>query len=178
MVADNDPPGADREADVYAVLAILWRQKTFVALMCVLFIGLGVVYCVSTKEWFRAEVLLRPADTKTNQGLSSQIGSLGGLASLAGFAVNKDASAEALAVLTSREFTGKFIEEEKLLPLFFPNEWDDAKKQWRPARFSRVPEHGRCRVHRLPSMRKQPVRRGRRLPARQARRTCRIAWNS
>lgn len=53
------------------------------------------------------------------------MGRLGGLASLAGAALggggNKDAYLE---YLTSHDFTARFIEDEKLLPVLFHRKWD------------------------------------------------------
>jgi len=75
--------------------------------------------------------LLQPADNKSTQGLTGGLGALGGLASLAGLNVSNGNSAEAIAVLTSHEFTGAFIEEQDLLPVLFHKKWDAANKRWK-----------------------------------------------
>jgi uncharacterized protein involved in exopolysaccharide biosynthesis len=65
--------------------------------------------------------------------LSSTLGSLGGLASLAG--VNLRATTaeteEAISVLQSRTFSDQFIHDLKLMPKFFESKWDLAKGTWR-----------------------------------------------
>jgi len=40
-------------------------------------------------------------------------------------------SAEAIAVLTSRELTSAFIQEKDLLPVLFPRMWDAQAKRWK-----------------------------------------------
>jgi hypothetical protein len=54
------------------------------------------------------------------------------LASLAGLNIDpRDARIEeALAVLRSRDFVGRFISDHKLLPVFFPKMWDAAAQRW------------------------------------------------
>jgi hypothetical protein len=78
------------------------------------------------REWYRAEVLLAPADEKDSASLGGQ---LGGLAALAGVRVGSGGeSAEAIAVLRSREFAREFIEDFDLLTVFFADEWDAQRK--------------------------------------------------
>src|SRR5262249_46340657 len=59
--------------------------------------------------------------------------SLGGLASLAGFAVGggNTQTEESLAVLRSQEFTEAFIESLHLMPKLFPKRWDERTGTWK-----------------------------------------------
>jgi len=63
--------------------------------------------------------------------LSSVVGQLGGLASLAGVALsgggNKD---ENIEYLRSHDFAARFIEEENLLPILFAKKWDAQNGRW------------------------------------------------
>ncbi|MBE9526406.1 MAG: hypothetical protein IME94_05465 [Proteobacteria bacterium] len=63
--------------------------------------------------------------------MSSALGNLGGLASLAGISVGSSSSAEEnLAILKSREFLWGVIESENIMPILFQDEWDPIKKRW------------------------------------------------
>jgi uncharacterized protein involved in exopolysaccharide biosynthesis len=89
---------------------------------------------------YRADVLLAPVqaeDVKAG-GLASALGSLGGLASMAGISLGSGGSTEEnLAVLQSKEFLWRFVQEEKLASVLFepglldnllgaepPGQWD------------------------------------------------------
>ncbi|MBF0470964.1 MAG: hypothetical protein HQL48_06275, partial [Gammaproteobacteria bacterium] len=65
-------------------------------------------------------------------GRASALGGLGGLASLAGVSIGSgggDVSTN-LAVLKSREFIVKFVNEEKLLPILFAKQWSSEGNRW------------------------------------------------
>jgi uncharacterized protein involved in exopolysaccharide biosynthesis len=127
--------------DFFQICAIVWNRRWTLVLITVIVLALSTVYAFTARERFRAEVLLRPADTRANSGgLSSQLGGLGGLASIAGINLNTNNSAEPVAVLTSREFTAAFIEDLNLLPVLFPKRWDAVSKQWKPSMFSGPPD--------------------------------------
>ncbi|MCF7822521.1 MAG: hypothetical protein K9M17_08815 [Mariprofundaceae bacterium] len=77
---------------------------------------------------YRAEVLLAPVKAG---GLASALGGLGGLASMAGISIGGGGNVEEnLAVLKSREFLWKFINDQKLMPILFEDAWDSEKKAW------------------------------------------------
>lgn len=83
---------------------------------------------------YRAEVLLTPAQSEDVKGggLASALGGLGGLATLAGVSLGGGSSTEeSLAVLQSREFLWKFVQEQKLMPILFEDSWDADKKRWK-----------------------------------------------
>jgi uncharacterized protein involved in exopolysaccharide biosynthesis len=93
----------------------------------------GAGYAFLAKEWYRAEVLLTPAESKSAQGLAGQLGSiagLSGLASLAGISIGGGSTSEPLAVLRSREFGSAFIQDLNLLPVFFSKDFDARTGQW------------------------------------------------
>lgn len=126
----------DRSADRYEamtlldILSVVWRGKWILIVVTLLCVGLAVAYVATAKRWYRAEVLLKPTETKTSEGLSGQGGGAGGLASLVGINIGGNGSAERIAVLSSREFTSSFIMEQNLLPVFFASKWDASAKRW------------------------------------------------
>jgi uncharacterized protein involved in exopolysaccharide biosynthesis len=126
--------------DFFQICAIVWRHKWFVLGVSVISVGVSLAYIFTAQEWYKAEVLLKPAETKAPAGLSSQLGGLGGLASLAGINLGNNNSAEPIAVLTSREFTRAFLEDQKLLPVLYWKKWDAVGNRWKTSLFSDPPD--------------------------------------
>jgi uncharacterized protein involved in exopolysaccharide biosynthesis len=60
-----------------------------------------------------------------------QLGSLSGLANLAGLNLNDNRTSESIATLKSRELLGGFIKEQNLLPVLFAQKWDAAANRWK-----------------------------------------------
>jgi len=93
----------------------------------------SIPFSFSLTEYYRAEILMTPAQDTNSSALSSLTGQLGGLSSFIGLPAS---SAEmniytSLAILHSRTFTDIFIREKDILPLLFPEAWDDNKGDWR-----------------------------------------------
>jgi uncharacterized protein involved in exopolysaccharide biosynthesis len=135
LVSDLNEP-----LDLFQIGAVVWSHKWTVIVVTAVFVAIGLTYAFTAKEIFRAEVLLKPVDTKSAQGMSSALGGLGGLASLAGINIGVGNTAEPIAVLSSREFTAAFLEDQNLLPVLFPDKWDSANRRWKLSSFSRVPD--------------------------------------
>jgi len=128
VLADQSLRGsANGEINIRQLWSILWRGKWVVILVTAVFALGSVVYALTATEWYRSEALLAPAEERTTSPLSGQ---LGGLVALAGVSVGGGDSAEALAVLGSREFAREFIEDFGLLPVFFSEEWDVSRGRW------------------------------------------------
>ncbi len=109
--------------------ALLWQNKGVLIVTAMVSVGMSLIYVFTAADWYRADVLLKPADRKSAQGLSNQLG--GALAGLAGIDLSSSNSVEPLAVLQSRELTGDFIEEQHLLPMFFARKWDASLNRWK-----------------------------------------------
>lgn len=108
----------------------LWQGKSLIVTVTAACILSAIIYALTATEWYHAEVLLAPAGESTTTGLSP-LGGLGGLASLAGVSVGGGGNAEAIAVLSSREFARAFIEDNDLLPVLFASEWDEENERWK-----------------------------------------------
>lgn len=91
------------------------------------FTVLSIPYALSQTDWYRASVLLAPAKERSTSSLTRQ---LGGLVSLAGVSVGGGGSAEPIAILRSRDFTGAFIEEQDLLKVLFARDWNPETDSW------------------------------------------------
>ena len=136
-VSGNDRP-------VAALLLLLHQARISVAVVFLLGLAAAVAVAVFTRPVYRSQVVVAISAEGGGAGLSSLLSQFGGLASLAG--ANLPATGgmnrhEAVAVLSSREFTGRFIEHENLLPALFEKDWDSAAKKWR-VEVSKVPTLG------------------------------------
>lgn len=122
--------GTGDEVDIFDLWNIIWADKWLIAAIVAAFVTASVVYALSATEWYQADVLLAPTVEDTTQDL---MGSLGGLANLAGLNVSGagNKTVEALAVLKSREFTREFIEHERLLTELFADDWDAQARAWK-----------------------------------------------
>ena len=119
---------ADREVDLVGAFLLLWSNKLLILGVTAVFAILSIIYALTLTHWYRAEITLAPAEEKTATGI---MGQLGGLASLAGLNSNNKASAEALAVMKSRDFIRGFIEDRKLLTVLFQEQWDASRSAWK-----------------------------------------------
>jgi uncharacterized protein involved in exopolysaccharide biosynthesis len=115
------------------VRAVLARRWLFAAVVIAV-TALGVVYAIFATKIYRAETLLAPnRDVASELRGDSMLGSLGSIASFSGLLDSgQSITNEALATLRSRAFLQKFIEEEGLLPVLYANDWDPAKRAWKP----------------------------------------------
>jgi uncharacterized protein involved in exopolysaccharide biosynthesis len=114
--------------DLAELLCVLWRGKWTISGSVIAFAVLAAAYALFATPWYRAEVLLVPAEGMTSEALLSQFG---GLASLAGISVGDVATAEPIAVLESREFAREFIEDQKLLTVLLADDWDGKANRWK-----------------------------------------------
>jgi uncharacterized protein involved in exopolysaccharide biosynthesis len=118
------------EITLSELVSLVWQEKWLVILVTLAAFGASVAYAKLATEWWRADVLLAPAEQK-NGGLAGSLGALGGLAGIAGIDLDGDHTAEPIATLQSGEFIGAFIEDQKLLPVLFVKRWDPVAKRWR-----------------------------------------------
>jgi len=121
------------EIDLLEYWRVIWGKR--VLILAVVFVTSLVAAGISLTmpNIYRAEVVLAPvSDGAKSGGLSSALGSLGGLASMAGVSLGGGGSVEQnLAVLKSRKFLWQFIKDEKLMPILFEDAWDAGKKTWK-----------------------------------------------
>ncbi len=141
MVHTDERANGDEAMDLIEIWSIVWRNKLVVIVTIVVCVGVAFMYALTAEPWYRAEVLLKLAESKQSQGLLGQLGGgVGGLASLAGLDVGSNKSAEPIAVLKSRELAGAFIEDQNLLPVFFANKWDASGKHWKSSDIEKQPD--------------------------------------
>src|SRR4029453_18364883 len=122
--------------DLRAIMAQLWAHKWWIIASIVIFTALFVTIAKLTTPIYRATTVLVSTSSERNSmsgSLGSALGSVGGLASLAGISIptSDSSTQEAMAVLDSREFTERFIADFKLMPKLFPKLWDASTGRWK-----------------------------------------------
>jgi uncharacterized protein involved in exopolysaccharide biosynthesis len=110
------PQAYDDEIDLWELWDTIVSGRWLIIAITALFAIGGVTYALLAQEWWRADVVLAPAEKKSVPG---SLGQLGGLASLAGLNLNIGGDQEPLAVLKSKGFAREFITEQDLMPVLF-----------------------------------------------------------
>lgn len=118
----------DDEIDLVELAYLLWDRKWMIVVAGVVCAIVAAAYSLIATEWYRAEVLMAPAEDNMTPNL---VGQLGGLARLAGVQTSTGPRAEALAILQSRDFTRDFIEAQNLLPVLYAANWDEETESWK-----------------------------------------------
>jgi uncharacterized protein involved in exopolysaccharide biosynthesis len=123
---EAEPPISD-EIDLRNLLVAIWRGKWLVVASMLLFSVAAVFYSLSLPNIYKSEVLLAPVTEESGLKLPGQ---LGGLASLAGVNLGGnggDKTGLAIEILKSREFIGRFVQDNDLyVPLMAATGWDRA----------------------------------------------------
>ena len=130
-VVPQDAYGSDDEISLLELWNILWEGKWIGIAITLLCAVTAAIVSLNMTEWYRAEVLLAPAEERRSGDARSALGNLGGLASRAGISVGGGGNVEAVAVLRSREFTREFIEDLELMPVLYADEWDASTGDWK-----------------------------------------------
>lgn len=115
------------EIDLKELFSAIWAGKWIIIATTFLFSVAAVFYALSLPNIYKSEVTLAPAGESGGLNIPGQ---LGGLAALAGVNLGGkggDKTALALEILKSREFLGRFIEENDLyVPIMAAKGWDRA----------------------------------------------------
>ena len=106
----------DDEIDLRELFGVLWAGKVRIIAITAVFAIVSVIYALSVPNQYKATALLAPAQQESG-GLSSALGQLGGLASLAGVSIGGGESSEAQVaqeIMKSWSFIEGFIETNNL----------------------------------------------------------------
>jgi uncharacterized protein involved in exopolysaccharide biosynthesis len=136
MIAVADRVIVQDVLDNHELVAVLWKRRRLVLISALLFTAVATVLAFTMTPVYRGTAILVPVNTDRGAlegGLGSALGSVGGLAALAGFGLGSKESAveETLAVLKSRQFTETFIVRNNLLPELFHDSWDAHTGSWK-----------------------------------------------
>ena len=106
----------DDEIDLRELFGVLWSGKIKIIVITAMFAVGSVFYALSVPNQYSATALLAPAQSDGG-GLSSALGQLGGLASLAGVSIGGGESSEsqiAQEIMKSWSFVETFISDNNL----------------------------------------------------------------
>ncbi|MDA8796849.1 Wzz/FepE/Etk N-terminal domain-containing protein [Luminiphilus sp.] len=106
----------DDEIDLKELFGVLWVGKVLIVIITAVFAIGSVLYALSIPNQYKATAVLAPAQSDGG-GLSSALGQLGGLASLAGVSIGGGESSEsqiAQEIMKSWSFVEGFIAENDL----------------------------------------------------------------
>ena len=121
QVADSD------EIDLRELFSAIWAGKWSILFTTIMFSIAAVFYAISLPNIYKSEVTLAPAGESSGTKIPGQ---LGGLAALSGVNIGGEGvekTALALEILKSREFLGRFIEQNDLYVAFMAAKgWDRA----------------------------------------------------
>lgn len=122
----------DHDLDLRQVAARLWRAHYWIVLSVALFTGVLAAIALLMQPVYRATVMLAPVNANDSALDDSPVGSLGGLAALAGDigVPGGTRTQEALAVMRSREFIERFIVDHRLLPELYASIYDARQQSW------------------------------------------------
>jgi uncharacterized protein involved in exopolysaccharide biosynthesis len=124
----------DDGVDMRVIAARIAEHPVWLLASILLFTGAFSAAAFLLTPIYRASTVLIPAKADKDAGLSgSGLGGIGGVASLVGINLGGGDSLteEALAVLKSRQFTEKFINERHLMPILFASKWDAQTGTWK-----------------------------------------------
>jgi len=116
--------------DVIRVLFLRWWLIAAATLVSIVAAGLAIFLIEPS---YKVDVLLAPTSEDAGGGIAGAIGGqLGGLASFAGIDMGSGSGRtdQAVALLRSRALTGKFVQENQLMPILFEDEWDHEAGSW------------------------------------------------
>ncbi len=121
-----NPVQYDDEIDLWELWDTIWSGRWLIIAITSIFTLGGVTYALLAQEWYKADVVLAPADAK--KSMSGALAQFGGLASLAGISLPGAGEQEPVAVLKSKEFARAFITDLNLMPVFLK----DAESSGKP----------------------------------------------
>jgi uncharacterized protein involved in exopolysaccharide biosynthesis len=121
----------DDRVDVRALIAKIRARRSWLVASVLAFAALFSAAALLLTPTYRASTILIPAKSNKDT-LSGAAAGLGGVASLVGISLGGSDSLteEALAVLKSRQFTEKFINDRQLMPVLYPKKWDARSGRW------------------------------------------------
>jgi uncharacterized protein involved in exopolysaccharide biosynthesis len=109
------PPAYDDEIDLWELWETIWSGRWLIVAITGVFTLGGVTYALLAQEWFKADVVLAPADKQAGAG--GALAQFGGLASLAGISLPGAGEGEPVAVLKSKDFARSFITDLNVMPM-------------------------------------------------------------
>ncbi len=115
---------SDDEIDLRELFGILWAEKNLIVAITGAAAVLSVIVSLVMTEIYTAEAVLAPAEVENSSGMMAQLGNAAALLGVNSGDTGGDAINTAIATLRSRQFIGRFIEQQQLLVPLFASSWD------------------------------------------------------
>jgi uncharacterized protein involved in exopolysaccharide biosynthesis len=121
------------EIDLLDLAKTIWNGKKLIIWIVAVFTFITIVLSLFMTNIYTAQAVIKPTSQIQSGGkVSSLMAQFGGLASLAGIAMPSSASStEIVSLLESNILRKEIIETHQLLPVLFPDQWDEGKKAWK-----------------------------------------------
>lgn len=129
------PAPANDDLSLLDLWDIFTGQMVLIGFVAILTVAAAVAIAVNMETRYRATVLFAPAGSgEMSSGGGFKGSRIGQLASLAGVSVGggNEVVKSQLAILTSRVFITKFVDELNVKPDLFYEQWDAENQKWLP----------------------------------------------
>lgn len=116
-----------------AIGEIYAERRLILCIACAVPI-IALIFSLFQDNVYRAKSLVSPRVQEERGKFTQLLGQFGGLAAAAGVDLDSNSSKGvdfALATLSSHQFIVRFVEEESIKSLLFPDRWDESNKQWK-----------------------------------------------
>jgi uncharacterized protein involved in exopolysaccharide biosynthesis len=123
------------------IMRLLLAHWMIIGVFAVVFAAASVAYALTRRPLFESTALLSPVkeDAGGMGALSGVIGQFAGIAGGLNLSLGGANEDEAIAVLESREFSLRFMHEHGVLPILYPNLWDEDHHAWKAAKPGKPP---------------------------------------
>lgn len=129
MAADSE------EISLRELFDALWSRRLMIAALAFVFGAAAAGVSLVMPEKYEASIVLSPVDDDGSGklgGAGALLSQFGGLASLGGLSLGGSGKKSvAVATLQSHALTEAFIRDNNLLPVLYPDDWDEASKTWK-----------------------------------------------
>ena len=125
------PSQDDDEIDLRELFVALWRGKFLIMLCVIAAIALAALHLRSAERKYTVRYVFAPVASEKS---GTNLGGLGGLASLAGVSLPSSSSGDFLTfkfLLKSEEVAAQILEDESLIQTIFASEWDTETQSYR-----------------------------------------------
>lgn len=120
----------EEEINLMHGFKIIYKRRWFVVIFVFVVTSITMVITLLIPNTYRSETKILPLDFPGGIGASSGASSFA--APLLGFGNNiSTAASKLMVILTSRTLAENVINRLDLMPVFFPDDWDSKKKQWK-----------------------------------------------
>lgn len=128
----------DDEIDIAGLLRFIWSKKLLICVTVAIFLVMAAIYLRIATYTYSVELQVTAAPNSGGDSLNSALGSLSGLASIAGINLAGGQNATQFELylegLHSREVAEAVMKDRSLLPVIFQGEWNQQQQRFQQPR--------------------------------------------